>query len=138
MNIHAEHRLKNDQAETRHVEHWIREFAEAAGLSASVKQAIDLVLVEWLTNVISYAFADDAEHWITLRLTRLPGEVCIEIEDDGREFNPLARPPVDTTVPLEQRSVGGLGIHMVTQFMDAVEYRREGGRNVLTLRKRAA
>ena len=61
----------------------------------------------------------------------------VEVEDDGRAFNPLDLPPVDTTVPLEQRPVGGLGVHMIRQLMDSVEYRRADGRNILTLTRRA-
>ena len=136
MNISADYRLKNDLAQTRQIEGWVREFAGAAQLSSSVRQALDLSLVEWVTNIISYAYTDDAEHWITIHFATSPGEARVEIEDDGREFNPLTRPPVDTSRPLEERGIGGLGIHMITQLMDTVEYRRAEGRNILTLRKR--
>lgn len=136
MNIVSEHRLLNDLAATRQIGAWVEQFAEAARLAPSVRQAIDLALVEWVTNVISYAFEDSLEHWILIRMRLAPGEACAEVEDDGREFNPLTRPPVDTSVPLEQRDVGGLGIHMITKLMDSVEHRRVEGRNILTMRKR--
>jgi len=58
------------------------------------------------------------------------------VEDDARPFNPLERAPVDTTVPLDQKPLGGLGIHMIRHSMDELEYRRDGGRNILTMRKR--
>jgi serine/threonine-protein kinase RsbW len=45
-------------------------------------------------------------------------------------------PEVDTTVPLEQRPIGGLGIHLMRRFMDEIEYRSDGGKNVLRMRKR--
>ena len=64
------------------------------------------------------------------------GQARAEVEDDGREFDPLTRPPVDTSAPLEQRGIGGLGVHMVRQLMDSVEYRRVTGRNILTMTRR--
>jgi len=75
---------------------------------------------------------------VTIRFKADAKEVCVEVEDDGLEFNPLALPPVDITEPLETRAVGGLGVHMMRQLMDAVEYRRVNGRNVLSLIKRTA
>ena len=136
MNIVSEHRLRNDQAETCHIETWVGEFACRAGLSDEVKNAFDLSLVEWTTNIISYAYDDEREHWITVRFLAGDREARVEVEDDGLEFNPLKQPPVDTSAPLETRLIGGLGIHMMRQLMDAVAYRRAHGRNILTLTKR--
>ena len=133
MKLIAEHRLRNDAAESRHLGTWVKAFAEAAKLSPAASHAFDLALVEWVTNVISYAFDDGCEHWIVVRLMADRDRACAQVEDDGREFNPLDRPPVDTSAPLEQRSGGGLGIHMVRRLMDSVEYRRQDGRNILTL-----
>jgi len=133
MNLVAEHRLRNSLAESRQLEGWIKSFAEAAGLSATARNAFDLALVEWVTNVISYAYEDRREHWITVRFLAAPGQARVEVEDEGRAFNPLTLSPVDTGTPLEQRPTGGLGVHMIRQLMDSVEYRRADGRNILTL-----
>lgn len=138
MNLVAEYRLSNNPAESRHAEQWIQSFAETAQLSPVARNAFDHALVEWITNVISYAYDDAREHWIEIRFLTAPGQARVEVEDDGREFNPLTRPPVETSVPLEQRAVGGLGIHMIRQMMDSVEYRREAGRNILTMTRRMA
>ena len=137
MNLVAEYRLRNDLAEARRTEEWLKSFAEAAQLSPAARNAFDLALTEWITNVISYAYEDDQEHWISIRFLTAPSRARVEVEDDGRAFNPLTLPPVDTTVPLEQRPVGGLGIHMIRQLMDSVEYRRADGRNFLTLTRRS-
>ncbi len=133
-----EHRLRNDLGELRQIGAWVATFAETHKISDAARHAIDLALEEWLTNVVSYAFSDNAEHWITLRLECSAGEVRMTVEDDGREFNPLDRPPVDTTEPLETRGIGGLGIHMIRKLMDRVEYHRDGGRNILTMTRRVA
>jgi len=136
MKLVAEYRLRNDAAEARQIEKWIQSFAEAAHLSPAARNAFDLALVEWVTNVISYACDDGREHWIAVRFLAAPGQARVEVEDDGREFNPLALPLVDTNAPLEQRAIGGLGVHMVRQLMDSVEYRRAEGRNILTMTRR--
>jgi len=136
MNLVAEYRLRNALAESRQIEEWIESFTLTAGLSAAARNAFDLALVEWVTNVISYAYVDAGEHWIAVRFFTAPGQARVEVEDDGREFNPLNRPPVDTTRPLEERPIGGLGIHMIRQYMDTVEYRRAEGRNTLTMTRR--
>jgi anti-sigma regulatory factor (Ser/Thr protein kinase) len=64
------------------------------------------------------------------------GVLRVEIVDEAAAFDPLARPAPDTDQALEERPIGGLGIHIVKQLMDDVRYRREGGKNVLTLTKR--
>jgi anti-sigma regulatory factor (Ser/Thr protein kinase) len=111
-------------------------FAEASHLSPAARNAFDLALVEWVTNVIAYAYNDAAPHWITVRFLAAPDQARVEVEDDGRAFNPLTLPPVDTHAPLEQRAIGGLGVHMIRQVMDSVEYRRAEGRNILTMTRR--
>lgn len=136
MNPVADHRLRNDPSEARQVEQWIESFAAKAGLSASARNAFDLALVEWITNVISYGYEDDREHWILIRFLAAPGQARVEIEDDGRPFNPLDRPPANTAAPLEGRPIGGLGIHLIRQLMDSVDYRRTHGRNLLVLTRR--
>ena len=63
------------------------------------------------------------------------GEVIAEVEDDGRPFNPLEAPPPDLVSPVEIRPAGGLGVHIVRSVMETIEYRREGHKNYLVLRK---
>ena len=136
MNHAAEHRLRNDLQELRQLGPWIEAFARASALPRPLQDALDHALVEWVTNVISYGFPAGGEHWIQLRFQADANLARVEIEDDGIAFNPLDRPPVDTSAPLETRPIGGLGIHMIRQLMDAVEYRRADGHNILTLIKR--
>jgi|ERR1051326_9049297 serine/threonine-protein kinase RsbW len=138
MSLVAEHRLRSHRSETRQLGFWVADFAHRAEVSAAVRNALDLALEECVTNVISHSCNDGREHWLTIRFKATQEEVRIEVEDEGPEFNPLKLPPVDTTEPLETRTVGGLGVHMIRQLMDAVEYRRTNGRNLLTLIKRTA
>lgn len=111
-------------------------FAAEHQLPAKVVQAADLALEEHLANVFKHGYADDPERQVQVSFHCAKGRVQIEVADDAPPFNPLNRPPVDTTIPLEQRPVGGLGVHLMRQFMDSLEYRREGGRNILHMSKR--
>ena len=110
-------------------------FCAVHRISSDIAYALNLALDEVLTNVISYAYAGSAEHEIEVRLRRRPGLVVAEVEDDGRAFNPLDVPPPDLDAPIEDRPIGGLGLHIVRAMMDRVEYRRQAGHNVLTLTK---
>ena len=105
-------------------------------MAAAVVQAADLALEEHLTNILNYAYEDDRSHEIRVRLALEGDSITIEVEDDGRPFDPLQRPEVDTAVGLEAKPIGGLGIHLVRKFMDDVQYRRERDRNILRMRKR--
>ncbi len=73
---------------------------------------------------------------IVLRFTHAPSELTAEVEDDGRAFDPLARAAPDIEQPIEEREVGGLGIFLVKKLMTEVAYRRDGGKNILTMTKR--
>jgi anti-sigma regulatory factor (Ser/Thr protein kinase) len=96
---------------------------------------LNIALEEILTNIISYGYTDDREHVIRVRLSVQPGEVKAEVEDDGQPFNPFEAPEVDTAKPLEERAIGGLGIHLVRKLMDGLEYQRQEGKNLLVIKK---
>ena len=130
--------LKNRPEEKPRLLQALEVFAAEHRLPAKARQAADLALEEHVTNVLKYAYSDTALHEIRVRLSCDERALHVEVEDDGRAFNPLEVPPVDTSVPLEQRSLGGLGVHLMRQFMDALDYRREGGRNILRMSKRLA
>ncbi len=128
--------LTNLPEEKRRLLQSLELFAHEHELPAKVVQAADLALEEHLTNIMSYAFDEASLHRITVRLQVQDQCLVIQVEDDGRPFNPLERPCVDTAVPLHAKPIGGLGIHLMRQFMDELEYRREANRNVLCMRKR--
>jgi anti-sigma regulatory factor (Ser/Thr protein kinase) len=128
--------LENRPKEQQRLLRALEEFAAANHLPATVRQAADLALEEHLTNIISYAHDDNLPHPIRIQLELVEDQLVVEVRDQGKPFNPLLRPQVDTTVPLEAKPIGGLGIHLMRRFMDKLEYRREGGQNILTMRKR--
>ena len=114
----------------------VAQFCQENSLDAKTQLSLDLALEELVTNIISYGFLDDREHWIQVALDLKQGEVCLQTSDDGKPFNPLLEPPPDLEAPLEARSVGGLGIHMIRSSTDRQSYARQNDRNILTLYKR--
>ena len=104
-------------------------------LDNRVRQLQNLTQPITLTNIISYAYDDAAEHQIGIRVALDGDSVCLRVEDDGRAFNPLDVPSPDLGLDFAERPVGGLGVHIVRSLMDTLEYRREDDRNILIMRK---
>ena len=92
----------------------------------SARHAADLALEEHLTNVMNYGFCEGEERWISIKLGVNENALLARIADKGKAYNPLSRPPVDTSVSLEDKPIGGLGIHLMKQMMDELTYAREG------------
>jgi len=107
--------------------------ARLHGLEESRLGAIELALEEALVNIFSHAFPEgDGEVTVTCMADE-NSRFVIRIEDDGPPFDLLAREAPDVTASLDERTPGGLGIHLIRQVMDTVTYARQHGRNVLTL-----
>ena len=113
---------------------WVEERCQEAGLGGELTFKFMLAIEEAVTNVVSYGFAEmPPPHRIRLRLD-IDGERCAaELDDNGRPFDPSAAPPPDLTGSLEERDPGGLGIHLIRNMADRVEYRRENGQNRLRI-----
>jgi serine/threonine-protein kinase RsbW len=128
--------VKNHLAELERVSHLVEEFSARCHVPAKVTFEIKVALDEVLTNVMSYAYDDGREHDIIVRLLNTAGELAVEVEDDGRPFNPLEVAPAEVDKPVAERAIGGLGLHMVRTLVDTLEYRRQPGANLLVMRKR--
>jgi sigma-B regulation protein RsbU (phosphoserine phosphatase) len=126
--------LRNDLSELQRLNQIVTEFAERHCLASELVFRLTLVLEEIITNVISYGYDDGLEHQISVRLSLKDPNMKVEVEDDGRSFNPLEAPPPDMGKPLTEMQVGGLGIHLVREMMDELEYRRENHKNLLLLK----
>lgn len=108
---------------------------QTLGLSRKCLFEINLALDELFTNIISYGFPDQSEHFIRVNVSAERGMLTVVLEDDGIAFNPVARIPPELPCTLDECKVGGLGIHLVKNLMDEVTYERRTGANVLTLKK---
>ena len=130
--------VRNDTSELVRLNTFLGAFWAENRLPEDLAMDVTLALEEVFLNVIQHGYADTAEHEILVRLALETGAVTLTVEDDGVPFNPLDLPPPDLTLPVEQRRIGGLGIHLVRRVMDGVEYFREGKHNRLVMRKRIA
>ena len=113
----------------------IEQFMREAGFSDQAILDIQLALEEAITNTIRHGYRGDPGT-ITLHGRVSEGLLIVEITDNAPPFNPLTMPDPDITSPLEEREVGGLGIYLIRQVTDAVAYRSEQGKNILTVSKR--
>lgn len=127
--------LVNEQSEVERLSRLVEAFGETEGLPPESIFNVNLALDEVITNIIRYAHGDGRQHPIVVRLALEPGVLTAQVEDDGRAFNPLEAPVPDLNASIEERPIGGLGIHLVRTMMNSVEYRRENGRNVLIMKK---
>jgi anti-sigma regulatory factor (Ser/Thr protein kinase) len=134
----AEITLRTDLAELATLAAFVEQFAGAAALPPSVAFQLNLVLDELVTNSIDYGHACEAggSATIQLRLERVGEVIEIELVDQGLAFDPRTLPAPDLDARLETRRVGGLGIHLVRQYVDEFDYQRRDGRNHIRLRKR--
>jgi anti-sigma regulatory factor (Ser/Thr protein kinase) len=111
-------------------------FLEERGVNNRAVYLANLAIEEMTTNILKYGYDDTAVHQILLRLEIHPGTLLLLLEDDGHEFNPLAAPEPDVHLPAEQRDPGGLGIHLVRQLAEHMNYERHDGHNRLTVKIR--
>lgn len=128
--------VQNDLREISRLADDIDAFCADTGLGEDVAYAVNLTLDELLTNTISYGYKDQAEHRIAVTLSLEADVLAITIVDDGVAFDPSVPPEPDIEAGLEDRDIGGLGVHFVHTVMDQIDYRRRDGHNELTLTKR--
>ena len=122
--------------ELRKVNAVIEELSEEENWSPDVTFQIGLAVEELGVNIVNYGH-DDNDHEIKIVISSEDEAITIEIEDDGHAFNPLLdAPDPDLDTAVEDRTVGGLGIHLVRTMMDEVHYQRQQNKNCLTLVKR--
>ena len=136
MNDTVTFQLKNTLSELEKLNQVVDKFEEKNHLDPNDAYALHLSLDEVLTNIISYGYDDLNEHLITICILLRDKELVAEVEDDGNPFNPLNVPKPDLKQPIEERPVGGLGIHLVRSMMDTLEYKRSNGKNILTMKKK--
>lgn len=124
-------------SETGRLSEMVRRFGAWHDVPEDAIFVVTLSLDELVTNIVVHGGRGEPRvHEIMLRLRTEKDKVSIEIEDDGRAFNPLEASGPDLNASLLERDPGGLGIHLARSLMDQILYRRVGQRNLLTLTKR--
>ncbi len=127
--------IRNDLAQLALVSEAMERIGVEFGLARKPLYQLQVALDEMVSNVIKYAWPEGGSHEIRVCITVGGGQVKTEIADDGRPFDPLQAPPPQPPPPGQRRRPGGLGVHMVKQFMEKIEYARRDGRNCLTMTK---
>ena len=127
--------IKNDISEISKLTIFIDELSEELDFTPELNFNLNLVLEEAVSNVILYAYSKEVQKEITLLANISDNNLIFVLTDSGKEFDPTKVPDADVTLSAEEREIGGLGIFLIRQIMDTVEYQRIDGKNVLTMRK---
>ena len=127
--------LQNEVAEISKLAIFIEELGGEFGLSPELVFNLNLVLEEAVSNVILYAYPKEEHQTISLIARKKDNQLIFVLTDSGKEFDPTQAPDADITLSAEDRPIGGLGIFLIRQIMNTVEYQRIEGKNILTLGK---
>jgi anti-sigma regulatory factor (Ser/Thr protein kinase) len=115
---------------------FIRKVMKETGVADDTAVRVELAAEEVFVNIALYSYSESESRGdIAIRCEAGPESVFLEFADSGVPFNPLDRKAPDISLGADEREPGGLGIFMVRKIMDVVEYRREGGKNVLSMRR---
>ncbi len=123
----------NNMQELTHVIQVVNVFLEPRELQSKLVYAVNLILEEILVNIIKYGYDDEDSHEIEVRIGVEEEEVALTVIDDGKEFNPLTVPRPDHSKSAMERIEEGLGLQFVRHMRNAMEYRREGEKNILSI-----
>lgn len=128
--------LPNNVQATPRLAAFVEEMCEAVGFGPSDTTMINLAVEEAVVNVMKYAYPSDVKGDVTIEAVSNDVRLKFTIIDSGAPFDPTVQSQVDTTLSAMERPIGGLGIHLVRQIMDSINYERMDNLNVLTLRKK--
>lgn len=128
-------RLTADLAETERLACAVEDFAETVELPPALVMQLNLVLEELVTNSIKYGYRDGRGGVIEIGIEKTADALQIQIRDDGDAFDPFSAPEPDVSLEIEERAIGGLGIHLIRHFMDSYDYQYQDGHNQIRLLK---
>ena len=111
---------------------WLNKTIGQWNFSADLVNKINICAEELFVNIISYAYKEGIGD-TKVSIEKLDNEVVLIFEDEGIKYNPLEKEDPDTTLSLEERQIGGLGIFMVKQMAKKVEYEYYNNKNKLKL-----
>lgn len=128
--------LHNNVQQIELLAEYIDLIADEAGINPSLAMSLNLALEEAVTNVIMYAYPEGTDGTVDIITEANDGLLTFIIKDSGKAFDPTQKEDADVTLSAEERQIGGLGIFLVKQIMDTVNYQRIDGQNILTLTKK--
>ncbi len=115
---------------------FVEEQLEEYGCGMKEQMAIDVAVDELFANIAHYAYNPETGY-ATVRIDVIKEPLSVEITfiDNGISYDPLAKIDPDTSLSVEDRPIGGMGIFIVKKSMDLVNYEYKDGKNVLTIKK---
>lgn len=128
--------IKNDVHEIKRFSSFMKSVIEKLNIETSLARQLRLAVEEAVVNVIDYAYPIDSEGNITINMMYDGNSLHFQIIDTGAAFDPTTVQKSDTTLSAEDRQIGGLGILLVRELMDSINYERTDGKNILTLIKK--
>lgn len=130
-------RVRNRIEELPGVSEAVEALAEEQGWAPDLTYAIVLGLEEVATNVVRHGGGEEGSSEIEIEVASSDDEIRVEVRDSGKAFDPFHEAPEpDLDAGVEERKIGGLGVHFVKMLMDETSYSREAGRNHVTMIKR--
>jgi sigma-B regulation protein RsbU (phosphoserine phosphatase) len=127
--------LSNMEGEVARLGTFVKAFCDRLPLDSKTASGLRLALEESVVNVINYAYPAGETGEVRIYAESNRKEVRFTIVDSGTPFDPTAVLSADITLDVQNRPIGGLGIHLTRKLMDSVSYCRKHGKNVLTLTK---
>ena len=134
--LHNTLTIKNKVSEITKLNAFVKSTTEALHIESSLANKIKLGIEEAVINVIEYAYPSDIEGDIFIETKADEETIRFIITDSGAEFDPTKVSKADTTLSVDERPIGGLGILLVRNLMDSINYERSEGKNVLRLEKK--
>ena len=128
--------INNELAEIDRINEIFNALCEQYKIPGVIYRKFNIAFDELINNIVSYGYNDDNEHEINIRIIITEEQLQVSLEDDGIAFNPLKSGDPDINASIEDREIGGLGIHMVKKLMDNVSYKRYPKKNLTTLYKK--
>ena len=130
--------VPSDAAQLPVLTQFLQEFWSAASLPSAQAMSFELALEEIFMNVVMHGSPAGTVPRVEVSLALAEAHLTMTVEDDGPQFDPLSLSAPDVTASIEERRVGGNGVFLVRQIMDAVAYQHVRGRNQLTMTKHIA
>jgi sigma-B regulation protein RsbU (phosphoserine phosphatase) len=128
--------LPNDTQEVPKLNAFVEEVCQTVGFDKIVMMQVKVAVEEAVVNVMKYAYPPEHRGDVTIEAASNDVRLKFTIIDSGKPFDPTVQSEVDTSLSAKERKIGGLGIHIMRQNMDSINYERMDNLNVLTLRKK--
>ncbi len=108
-------------------------FLGEQNVSNPLAKKTELIVEELLTNIVNHAYPQKKEDNICISLSVYPQKIIFSVKDQGTPFNPCTHPSPTLNIPIEERPIGGMGIHLVKQNAKTISYKRMNNKNELTV-----